>query len=177
MLGEYLAALRERSGLTQLAVAEACEVSGGMVSHIESNVRLPSLRTLSRYLRTVRATPAEQAQALSLGTGEAKRTVALGDGLTLELEPDDPELQGALARLEEGDDDIDVDGAADATHRPADASDDEVRFVPDASDFADDGESCTPLRAVLSRANLANGGDGHADEGTHAPARRQSAGR
>jgi transcriptional regulator with XRE-family HTH domain len=141
MLGSFLRTLRTQRGLAQAVVAQRLGCSDSTVGHVENGVRHPTARRLAMHLDALQATNAERLTAFRLAAGE-------------EVEPDDPELQGALARLEEGDDDIDVDGAADATHRPADASDDEVRFVPDASDFADDGESCTPIHALLSKSGL-----------------------
>ena len=57
LLGERVAALRKKKGLTQSALAEKAEISNNYVSNIENNHSIPSLETLMKICAALDVTP------------------------------------------------------------------------------------------------------------------------
>ena len=55
--GRVLAARRRRAGLTQEALAEACELHATYVSQLERGLKSPTLRVLFRLAEAMDTTP------------------------------------------------------------------------------------------------------------------------
>ncbi len=56
-IGEKIRALREEAGMSQVRLADAAQVSAGLISQIEKNMTRPSLETLERIARCFQVEP------------------------------------------------------------------------------------------------------------------------
>ena len=74
IVGRVLAARRKRAGLTQEALAEACELHPTYVSQLERGLKSPTLRVLFRLADAVGVSPASLVRAFERELDQQKAT-------------------------------------------------------------------------------------------------------